>query len=56
VKFAGAPISWKSQKQMTVALSTTEAECMTLTECVKFVDAAAVQEFVCAVVVTSDYS
>jgi hypothetical protein len=28
----GAPVSWKSQRQQTVALSTTEAKYMALTE------------------------
>ena len=33
--FAGVPISWKSTLQSTVALSTTEAEYMVITEVVK---------------------
>ncbi|GMF54636.1 unnamed protein product [Phytophthora fragariaefolia] len=31
----GAPVVWRSTFQKTVALSSTEAECMTLSECVK---------------------
>ena len=34
-KYAGAPISWESRKQKTVALSTAEAEYMSLTEAAK---------------------
>ncbi|XP_075107062.1 secreted RxLR effector protein 161-like [Nicotiana tabacum] len=33
--FANAPVSWKSTLQSTVALSTTEAEFMEITEAVK---------------------
>ena len=32
---ANAPVSWKSTLQSTIALSTTEAEYMTITEAVK---------------------
>lgn len=32
-KLGGGPISWDSRKQKTIALSTTEAEYMALTEC-----------------------
>ena len=35
VQYGGAPISWKSKKQPTVALLTTEAEYLALTEAIK---------------------